>query len=225
MVPTFKSVSDFAVLIELGNQVDDDINRSIIELDRVISNSNIDGLVEVVPAMVNLLIIFDPLITDHHKMTKMISTFFPLGSTKNEGGQKHIIEVCYESELGVDLHDVAKTSGMSVESVISTHINSSYRVSMYGFAPGYAYLSGVQSSLQIPRKVTPVRDVPAGSVLIAGPQCLVSTLKMPTGWSIIGRTNAQIITGNEDKPFLFNVGDTVIFQRVSIDDFKGNSDE
>lgn len=225
MVPTFKSVSDCAVLIELGNQVDDDINRSIIELDRVISNNNIDGLVEVVPAMVNLLIIFDPLVTDHHHVTKMISTFFPLGSTKNEGGQKHIIEVCYESGLGVDLHDVAKTSGMSVESVISTHINSSYRVSMYGFAPGYAYLSGVQNSLQIPRKVTPVRDVPAGSVLIAGPQCLVSTLKMPTGWSIIGRTNAQIITGNEDKPFLFNVGDTVIFQRISIDDFKGYSDE
>jgi len=56
--------------------------------------------------------------------------------------------------------------------------------------------------------------VPGGSVLIAGPQCLVSTLTMPTGWWVIGRSPTRILTGDEDRPFLFDVGDRVSFRRI-----------
>jgi inhibitor of KinA len=71
---------------------------------------------------------------------------------------------------------------------------------MYGFAPGYAYLAGVPEPIQLPRKSAAVRDVAAGSVLIAGPQCLVTTLTMPSGWWNIGRSPTQIMTAGEDHP-------------------------
>jgi inhibitor of KinA len=93
-------------------------------------------------------------------------------------------------------------------------LSGDYRVYMYGFAPGYAYLADVPGQIQLPRKSAAVRDVAAGSVLIAGPQCLVTTLTMPSGWWNIGRSSTQILTKDEDRPFLFDVGDRVQFRRI-----------
>jgi inhibitor of KinA len=59
-----------------------------------------------------------------------------------------------------------------------------------------------------------LRDIPTGSVLVAGAQCLVTTLVMPTGWSIIGRSPTRIFTPAEHSPFLFEVGDRVRFTRI-----------
>jgi inhibitor of KinA len=85
---------------------------------------------------------------------------------------------------------------------------------MYGFAPGYAYLSGLPAALHLPRKDRAKRAVPAGSVIIAGAQCLITTLTMPTGWWIIGQSPAQVLRDDPDRPFLFDVGDEVRFRRI-----------
>jgi inhibitor of KinA len=37
---------------------------------------------------------------------------------------------------------------------------------------------------------------------------------MPTGWSIIGRSPTPIFTGDATHPFLFDVGDRVVFERI-----------
>jgi inhibitor of KinA len=85
---------------------------------------------------------------------------------------------------------------------------------MYGFAPGYAYLGGLAPEIRLPRRTTPVRDVPAGSVIIAGQQCIVTTFVMATGWWIIGRSPAKLFRPDEEEPVLFGVGDEVRFVRV-----------
>ena len=95
--------------------------------------------------------------------------------------------------------------------MIAAHLAGRYHVYMYGFAPGYAYLAGVPPALRLNRKPAPLRGVPAGSVLIAGPQCLVSTLTMPTGWWIIGRTPFAVLTGDPDHPFRLQTGDRLRF--------------
>ena len=49
---------------------------------------------------------------------------------------------------------------------------------------------------------------------MAGPQCLVTTLVMPTGWSVIGRSPTRILDPDSPSPFLFEVGDAVRFVRI-----------
>ena len=75
-------------------------------------------------------------------------------------------------------------SGLTVAEVIAAHQSVPYSVALYGFAPGYAYLSGLPDAIRLPRKETAIRDVPAGSVIIAAGQCIVTTLTIPTdsGW-------------------------------------------
>ena len=65
----------------------------------------------------------------------------------------------------------------------------------------------------LPRKEAAVRGHPVGSVMIAGPQCLITTLPMPTGWWVIGRTPLLVLDATADKPFRFEPGDRVRFTR------------
>jgi inhibitor of KinA len=121
---------------------------------------------------------------------------------------------CHDADLAPDLPDVAARTGLSPEAVIAAFLGGDYRVYMYGFAPGYAYLAGVPPALHLPRKPTARREVPAGSIIIAGAQCLVTTLTMPTGWWIIGRSPTPILRAWDARPFLFDVGDPVRFRAI-----------
>ncbi len=213
--PAFRPVADCAVLVELGAQVSDAVSARVIALDRAIAQAEITGLQEVIPALVNLSVVFDPLVTGHTEIEQAIRGLLPLRDCAPRDIREHIVPVCYDAELTPDLDAVAATHGISTEAVITAHLSQSYRVGMYGFAPGYAYLSGVAPEIQVPRKTQATRDIPAGSVMIAGPLCIVTTLVMPTGWTIIGRSGVAIMTGDPDRPFLFDVGDTVRFERIS----------
>ncbi|MEL6894368.1 MAG: allophanate hydrolase subunit 1, partial [Actinomycetota bacterium] len=179
-----------------------------------------DGVIEVVPGYVNAFVVFDPLTTDHDAVATAIRDALAQPSTTDPAGALHRLPVCYDGALAPDLSDVASAVGLSEEEVIDAHLGGRYRVEMFGFAPGYGYLSGVPEAIRVPRKPTPVRDVPAGSVIVADAQCLVTTLTMPTGWSVIGRSPAPIFTADETRPVRFDVGDRIEFERIDRAEFE-----
>ena len=221
--PRFIPVADHAVLVGFGEVITDDTSAAVQALDRALAAAPPLGFRECVPALVNLLIEFDPLLTDHEQIRDAVRGLLQDVRVKQDAGRLREVEICYEGGFAPDLDSVAKQSGISVEAVIELHLQGDYRVRMYGFAPGYAYMSGVPQAIQAPRKVIVARDVPVGSVLTAGPQCLVSTLIMPTGWNIIGRSPTRILTGDERAPFLFEVGDRVRFKRIDLAQYEART--
>ncbi|MCY4180117.1 MAG: allophanate hydrolase subunit 1 [Litoreibacter sp.] len=220
ITPSFRPIAGHAVLVELATEISEEVADAIVSLDRAIQEAGIEGVRETTPALVNLLVIFDPLVTDHAQVGAAVSALLPLPEKGGAAVNTREVDVCYEDGLCPDLDAVAQPTGGSHESVSSAHLAADYRVGMYGFAPGFAYLAGVPEGAQVPRKPAPVRGIPAGSVMVAGPQCIVTTVKMPTGWSIIGRSPTQIMLSDPDKPFLFDVGDRVQFRRISRDDYE-----
>ncbi len=219
MEARFKPIADHALLVSFADEISDAAHAHVVALDKALATQPPVGMLETVPALVNILIDFDPLTTDHKALEATVRD--QLNGLQPEvipGTTRHV-QVCYDPAFGPDLSAVAKATGLSEEAVINAHLAGDYKVLMYGFAPGYAYLAGVADAIQVPRKLSAVRDVPAGSVIIAGPQALVTTIIMPTGWSIIGRSPTQILSDDSDKPFLFDVGDRATFQRISRDEF------
>ncbi len=214
--PTFKAVADHALLVEFGQEISDAANRSVAALDRALDQNPPNGLLEVVPAYVNLLLDFDPLLTDHDTLQAAVEDLLTTDHRPAPATATYRIPVCYDPTLAPDLEAIAAASGMNLEAVIAAHLTGDYRVIMYGFAPGYAYLDGVPPAIQIPRKPAAVRGVAAGSVIIAGPQCLITTLDMPTGWSVIGRSPTQILRSDNSRPFLFGIGDRLLIERVDL---------
>ena len=58
----------------------------------------------------------------------------------------------YETQRSImepfaDLAEVATRTGLTRDQVIATHLAGDYSVALYGFAPGYAYLSGLPEPL------------------------------------------------------------------------------
>ena len=216
--PRFTPVADHALLVTFAEVIGDDTSAALMALDRALARAPCTGFLECVPAMVSLLVAFDPLLTDHGQVQAHVEAHIrarlEAGSIEPAPGRVHEVEVCYDADFAPDLAAVAAASGRSAEEVIALHQQAPYRVRMYGFAPGFAYLSGVPAAIQVPRKPAATRGIPAGSVLVAGPQCLVTTLVMPTGWSVIGRSPTRILDPDSPTPFLFEVGDMVRFVRI-----------
>lgn len=212
--PVFVPVADHAVLVEFATESSDAATDAVTALDRALAEHPVAGLVEVVPAFVNLLVDFDPLVTDHVAVESAVRELLAHPVASSAASARHRVAVCYEDDLAPDLPAVARATGLSVDAVIDAHLAGDYRVVMYGFAPGCAYMTGVDEAIRVPRKPSPVRGVPADSVIIAGPQCLITTIEMPTGWSIIGRSVEPVLRPRSDRPFRFDPGDRVSFERV-----------
>lgn len=219
-MPVFRPVGEHGLLVEFGDRISSEIHERVLALDRLLEATPFAGFREAVPAYAALLIRFDPLVTDHASVQRAAEALLHAPAMPAAPSRLREVAVCYDDDLAPDLPTVARQSGLTREQVIATHLAGEYSVFMYGFAPGYAYLAGVPEALRMPRKPTAVRGIAAGSVVIAGPQCLVTTLVMPTGWWIIGRSPTAILTGDPAAPFLFDVGDRVRFRRVSRSEYE-----
>ena len=79
---------------------------------------------------------------------------------------------------------------------------------------GFAYLSGLDPRLHLPRRATPRPSVPAGSVAIAGPYTAAYPSASPGGWHLLGRTDATLWDLDADPPALITPGTTVRFNPI-----------
>jgi KipI family sensor histidine kinase inhibitor len=124
------------------------------------------------------------------------------------------IEVVYD---GPDLDEVARLTGLTADQVVAAHTGSPWRVGFGGFAPGFAYLVGGDSRLEVPRRAEPRTKVPAGSVGLAGEFSGVYPRESPGGWQLIGRISenqAALWDVDREQPALLAPGMWVQFRAV-----------
>jgi KipI family sensor histidine kinase inhibitor len=114
---------------------------------------------------------------------------------------------------GPDLAFVAERWACSVEEVVARHQRTGFVSAFCGFAPGFAYLSGLEH--EVPRLATPRTRVPAGSVALAGRWCGVYPGASPGGWRIIGHTDAVLWNPDRPEPALLAPGTRVRFRDAS----------
>lgn len=121
------------------------------------------------------------------------------------------IDVVYDGE---DLDEVASLTGLGREGVVAAHAGQLWTAAFAGFAPGFAYLSGENPSLEVPRRRSPRTAVPAGAVALGGAYSAVYPRQSPGGWQLIGRTEAAMWDLDRENPALIRPGDTVRFKAV-----------
>ncbi len=92
------------------------------------------------------------------------------------------------------------------------HSGAGYTVRFCGFAPGFAYLDGLDPRLHVPRRDDPRTSIPAGSVAIAGEFAGVYPRASPGGWRLLGRTDASLWDVDRDPPALLTPGTRVRFR-------------
>ncbi|KXK59434.1 allophanate hydrolase [Micromonospora rosaria] len=110
---------------------------------------------------------------------------------------------------GPDLAAVAEHWGTDVPEVVRRLTDLRFRVAFCGFAPGFAYLTGLPEGWAVPRLSSPRTRVPAGSVALAGRYAGIYPTESPGGWRLVGRTSLPLFDVHADPPARLTPGTRV----------------
>jgi KipI family sensor histidine kinase inhibitor len=166
-------------------------------------------LADVVPGASTVLVVA----TDPAQLTRFLAALPQLDSTDDlpdDDPAAAVVELAVRYD-GPDLITVAEATGMDVAEVVRRHCAATYRAAFTGFAPGFAYLTGLDPRLQLPRRDSPRPAVPPGSVAIADTYSAVYPRASPGGWHLLGSTDALIFDPDRASPALISPGTYVRF--------------
>ncbi|MBA4740674.1 MAG: 5-oxoprolinase subunit PxpB [Burkholderiales bacterium] len=220
-------LGDRGLIIKLTrDDAGDDLSTSGLIADQIRA-SNVKGVTDIVPAFNQLAVHYDPtqwtsssLESPYEEIVrflnhKLTGIEFVLEPTDRK---VMCIPVCYDEKVGLDLLELSSYLNTSTSDLINLHQSNIYTVGAIGFAPGFAYLEGLDASLVVPRRSEPRTRVPAGSVAIAGGYTGIYPSVLPGGWYILGRTYASLFRTEESFGALLRVGDHVRFEPISIEE-------
>ena len=213
-----------ALTIDFGNEVSLSLNSRAISLVAYLEAHRFAGFIEAVPAYSSVGVFYD--LADVRQHYPESETAFAAVSGFVKAALQDGIETVekdprvveiptdFSENAAVDIDVIAAYSGLSRDEVIDLFTSRTYRVFMLGFLPGFTYMGEVDSRIAVPRKDSPRKKVPKGSVGIAGNQTGIYPLESPGGWQIIGRTNVEMFTPGNESPCLLKPGDHVRFVRA-----------
>jgi inhibitor of KinA len=225
----FAPLGDSAILVTLGDTIDEATHRLVRAATARIDERALPGVVDQVPAFTSIAVHYDPAVVavgsggaePYEALRGALDELLTGQSTDAPPPSREVeIPVCYGGALGPDLDDVARAHELTPDDVIGIHTAGAYLVYMIGFMPGFAYLGGLSPRIATPRRKTPRTAVPAGTVGIGGSQTGVYPLASPGGWNLIGRTPRHLFDIRRSEPTLLATGDRVRFRAITLDEFE-----
>ncbi|WP_346537392.1 allophanate hydrolase subunit 1 [Micromonospora sp. DPT] len=159
--------------------------------------------VEIVPAAATVLLDGVP---DPAAVAARIGGWTPRPVTAPAAAAQVEVPTVYDGE---DLPVVAGHWNVTVREVVRRLRETAFRVAFCGFAPGFAYLTGLPPEWAVPRLPSPRTRVPAGSVALAGPYAGIYPTASPGGWLLVGRTELTLFDVRADPPARLTPGTRV----------------
>ena len=228
-------LGDSALILRMGDQLQDaseqTVNQVLGAMHRI-ERAQLPGIIELAPAYTTLAVYFDPVrVIDGGAdpgevidwLTKKLND--ALGKSRRLRREKpHVraieVPICCDTEFALDLEQVARHAKLAPAEVVDLYCAGTYCVGCIGFTPGFPYLLGLTQKLATPRRASPRKEVPAGSVAIGGEQTGIYPLRSPGGWNVIGRTPLPLFNPQNNPPALLNVGDRIRFRALTRDEFE-----
>jgi KipI family sensor histidine kinase inhibitor len=210
---------DEAIVVELGASISREVNKSIRDLETALIQAGWPEIVATVPSYRSLLVYFDPVSVSFDELAQRIRTLSQHRAAANQRVRRWTLPVCYGGDYGPDLNDLATKLGLSADEIIRTHSTAEYMVYLIGFSPGFAYLGELPKTLEVPRKTIPAPLVAPNTIQIGGQQTAISSMPMPSGWYIVGRTPLKMYQPANPKPFLLEGGDLIRFEPIVPSEF------
>jgi inhibitor of KinA len=232
------SLGDSALIVRVHERFEDAPEETLDEVLRTLQqlrNAAIPGVIELAPAYISVAVFFDPIAVAEAsgrpgevfdwlkgRILHVVAAGGDRGKRRKTKSTVRSVEipVCYAPEFAPDLDDVARRAELSTKEVVNLHSAAEYRVACIGFVPGFPFLTGLPPKLATPRRDTPRKEIPPGSVGIGGAQTGIYPLRSPGGWNLIGRTPLKLFDPTKNPPALLRAGDRVRFRAITREEFE-----
>lgn len=237
--PIIERVAESAWLLRFADHLDIDVNAGVHCLRTRLISEHLPHLHDLVPSYASLLLSGDERAADlpidrglgvpipwREALSRALDALPRESETCTDAiFTLHRLPVCYGGGFGIDLPTVSERLGLSPEEIVRRHCSVEYRVALLGFAPGFAYLLGLDPALRVPRRERPRLQVPPGSIGLAGAQTGIYPSLLPGGWQLIGRTPARLLDlSNPNRPCRLMPGDRVRFEPIDAGHFEARAD-
>lgn len=209
-----KPFGERAILIEWPNEVKESILADILNFMDAFKELKISGW-EMSVAYNSVTMVYNMDHLDFEETKNQLLACYANRSKTKRVQHLWTLPVCYDLEFGIDIEEVSKTLGLTVEELINQHTSNQYVVYGIGFLPGFMYLGGLPETLEVPRRAEPRLKVAKGSVGLAAKQTGIYPQNSPGGWNIIGNCPIPLFNPAKKTPCFVKVGDRIQFQKIS----------
>jgi inhibitor of KinA len=231
-------LGDSALILRVRERFEDapeEILDEVLHTLHRLREAAIPGVIELASAYASDAVFFDPIVVAEasgrpeevfdwlkEEIFRVVAAGGDRGKRRKTYRAIRLIEipVCYAPKFAPDLDDVARRAELSTKEVLNLHSTAEYRVACIGFVPGFPFLAGLAKKLATPRRDTPRKEIPPGSVGIGGAQTGIYPLRSPGGWNLIGRTPLKLFDPTKDPPSLLRAGDRVRFRAITREEFE-----
>jgi len=219
MIKNILNLGDAALYCDFGQDVNKTINSNVIKYYNNIKKLNIESINNITPSYNKLIISFDLNKIKFNELKNIIEKIHIDDDEKLLGKQIEI-PVCCEEPYSLDLSDLERKLNLTKEIILNNFFKNEYFCYMTGFIAGMPFLGDINESLRAKRLETPRVKVPKGSVGITEQFTNIYTFESPGGWNIIGNTPLKVFDSSKEiEPNLINPGDTVLFKRISKEEY------
>ena len=219
MIKNISNLGDAALYCDFGSEVNKEINSEVIKYFKTLKNENIDKINNLTPSYNKLIISYDLKRTNFKEIKKIIENL-SISEKENLSTRTIKIPTCCENYYSLDIERLEKKLKLDREKIFDVFFEKEYFCYMTGFIAGMPFLGDLDKNMYTKRLETPRVKVPKGSVGLTEQFANIYTFESPGGWNIIGNTPLNIFNSNSEKePNLINPGDTVIFNRINIDEY------
>ena len=215
MIKNILNLGDAALYCDFGQDVNKEINSSVIKYFNKIQQLKIESINNITPSYNKLIISFDLKKIKYSELKDIIEK---IQIDKDESFQKKTIKIpiCCEKPYSLDFLRLEKKLKLSREQILKNFFDKKYFCYMTGFIAGMPFLGDLNENMRAQRLETPRIKVPKGSIGITEQFANIYTFESPGGWNIIGNTPIKVFDNSkENMPNLINPGDTVIFEEIS----------
>lgn len=245
--PRFRPAGDRYLLVELGNEMNLELNFKAQGLAAAVKEDGVRGVIETAPCFASLLVHYEPeqisLEDVERQITRLASALGPIDQLQLDS-RLFILpamycdpwtKVSYEEYVAkvapkpYDPQQVAEANGLAdLKALERTHSATEYWVAALGFWPGLPFMMALDPRciLSAPKYNPPRTSTPQGALGLGGASNSIYPVNTPGGYQMLGRTPTPIWdTEGRYSVFggsacLFRPGDRVRFIPISAEEFE-----
>jgi urea carboxylase len=203
--PVYRPLGDRYLGVEFGDEARLALNFKVLALADRIGRETVQGIVDIIPSLRQLAVVFDPEVTTHATLESAVEEIIDdLGDVETLPSRRFRLPCWYDDPWGAEIAKrygvqkniefVAEQNDIAVADVIEKHTGTDFWVVCVGFTPGcyFSFPLDQTQRLVAPKWKTPRDYTPARMLALAGFSTGAYPVASPGGYQLLGRLAVNI---------------------------------